>query len=97
MSHFRNLLAIFLLLVSTCQAGTGGLRAGTEEKVIMQPWLVGLTAVVGFLFLVFFILIVKRIFFKKDRNDDEMLRGFEGFDNKALDIELTQDTKMTNL
>uniref|UniRef100_A0A3B1KD27 Uncharacterized protein n=1 Tax=Astyanax mexicanus TaxID=7994 RepID=A0A3B1KD27_ASTMX len=65
MSHLRNLLAIFLLLVSTCQAGTG-LRAGTEEKVIMQPWLVGLTAVVGFLFLVFFILIVKRIFFKKD-------------------------------
>ncbi|XP_072537303.1 small integral membrane protein 24 [Salminus brasiliensis] len=95
MFHLRNLLACVLLSVSTCQAGKGGLRTGTEEKVVMQPWLVGLAAVVGFLFIVFFLLIVKRIFFKRDQDETQMV--FEGFDNKALDLEIVEDTKMTNL
>ncbi|XP_017573688.1 small integral membrane protein 24 isoform X2 [Pygocentrus nattereri] len=91
MFHLRNLLACLLLSVSICQARTGGLRTATQEKVTLQPWLVGLSAVVGFLFIVFFILILKRIFFKKDK--DERETDFEGYENKALDLEIAEETK----
>ncbi|XP_036433976.1 small integral membrane protein 24 isoform X1 [Colossoma macropomum] len=94
MFHLRNLLACLLLSVSICQARTGGLRTAAQEKVTLQPWLVGLAAVVGFLFIIFFILIVKRIFFKKD-NRDEMETDLEGYENKALDLEIAEETKMS--
>ncbi|KAL7884608.1 hypothetical protein AOLI_G00073780 [Acnodon oligacanthus] len=93
MFHLRSLLACLLLSVSICHARTGGLRTAAQEKVTLQPWLVGLAAVVGFLFIVFFILIVKRIFFKKDK--DERETDFEGYENKALDLETAEETKMS--
>lgn len=50
------------------QCYLGGQRATSDtSKVTLQPWLVGLAAVIGFLFLVFVLLIVQRLFFKKDK------------------------------
>jgi len=50
------------------QCNSGGQRAASDtSKVTLQPWLVGLAAVVGFLFIVFVLLIVQRLFFKKDK------------------------------
>uniref|UniRef100_A0A8D0A561 Uncharacterized protein n=1 Tax=Sander lucioperca TaxID=283035 RepID=A0A8D0A561_SANLU len=51
------LLLCVLLSASSCSADKAG--------VTLQPWLVGLTAVVGFLFIVFTILIVHRLLRKK--------------------------------
>uniref|UniRef100_A0A3P8WUV2 Uncharacterized protein n=1 Tax=Cynoglossus semilaevis TaxID=244447 RepID=A0A3P8WUV2_CYNSE len=46
-----------------------GLKVSTGSRsVTLQPWLVGLTAVVGFLFIVFIIVIVKRLL-RKNRSD----------------------------
>ncbi|KAK1801031.1 hypothetical protein P4O66_022641, partial [Electrophorus voltai] len=70
---------------------TGSLRTGIQEKTTMQPLLVGLTAVVGFLFIVFAILIMKRIFFKKDRNEE--MADTNGYDNKALEVEAAEEQK----
>lgn len=50
------------------QCYSGGQRASSAtSKVTLQPWLVGLAAVVGFLFIVFVLVIVQRLFFKKDK------------------------------
>lgn len=48
---------------------TGGLRASTstQGKGLLSNAMVGLAAVAGFLFIVFILLIVKRIFFKKEK------------------------------
>ncbi|XP_061593399.1 small integral membrane protein 24-like isoform X2 [Cololabis saira] len=54
-----------LLLVNNCSAD----RADSPS-VSLQPWLVGLTAVVGFLLLVFVVVIVRRLL-KKNRDDEE--------------------------
>ncbi|XP_035862739.1 small integral membrane protein 24-like isoform X2 [Sander lucioperca] len=67
------LLLCVLLSASSCSADKG---------VTLQPWLVGLTAVVGFLFIVFTILIVHRLLRKK-RVEQE---GW-GYDNKAHDVD----------
>lgn len=44
---------------------TGGQMARGSQSVTVQPWLVGLTAVVVFLLIVFIILIANRLFRKK--------------------------------
>uniref|UniRef100_A0A8P4GAR9 Uncharacterized protein n=1 Tax=Dicentrarchus labrax TaxID=13489 RepID=A0A8P4GAR9_DICLA len=46
-----SFLVLCVLLSASCSA----------NKVTLQPWLVALTAVVGFLFIVFTILIVRRL------------------------------------
>ncbi|KAF7695647.1 hypothetical protein HF521_007370 [Silurus meridionalis] len=73
MSYLRSVLISLVLLVSICQAKTGGLRASTSSqgKGLLSNAMVGLSAVAGFLFIVFIILIIKRLFFKKDNRDDE--------------------------
>ncbi|XP_062280582.1 small integral membrane protein 24 [Scomber scombrus] len=89
---------VFCVLLSaiSCSAHKGvrtGIRvaAGTPT-VTLQPWLVGLTAVVGFLFIVFTILIVRRLL-TKDKEDDE---GFGYAKNLEMD-EDGGDTKQTSL
>lgn len=56
----------------------------------LQPWLLGLTAMVVFLFIVFVLLIVNRVWCKKRRNIDEEEERKERvtmnvYDNEALD------------
>ncbi|XP_042271576.1 small integral membrane protein 24 [Thunnus maccoyii] len=83
-----------LLSATSCSAHKGvqtGIRvAAGSHSVTLQPWLVGLTAVVGFLFVVFTILIVYRLL-RKNREDEE---GFSY--DKALELD-GGDMKQTSL
>ncbi|XP_076860381.1 small integral membrane protein 24 [Brachyhypopomus gauderio] len=97
MCNLRNTLACLLLSVYICQAKTGSLRTEVQEKPAMQPLLVGLTAVVGFLFIIFTILIIKRIFFKKHRTEEQTEEMVHTYDNKAMDPEKGEEMKVTGL
>ncbi|KAF1386056.1 hypothetical protein PFLUV_G00114200 [Perca fluviatilis] len=78
------LVLCVLLSASSCSADKG---------VTLQPWLVGLTAVVGFLFIVFTILIAHRLL-RKDRNRAE--REGRGYHNEAVDLD-EDENKLTSL
>ncbi|XP_016397750.1 small integral membrane protein 24 [Sinocyclocheilus rhinocerous] len=95
MFHLQNIVAFIIISASICQAQAGGQRASSDTaKVTLQPWLVGLTAVVVFLFIVFVLLIVKRLFFKKDKDElEEERHSF--YENKAADLEANEETKQT--
>ncbi|MCI4380550.1 hypothetical protein PGIGA_G00241370 [Pangasianodon gigas] len=100
MSHLRSVLACLLMLVSICQANTGGLRASTstQGKGLLTNALVGLGAVAGFLLIVFVILIVKRLFFKKDKDEKQPDPEVCGtYENKAFEVETPEEAKTTNL
>lgn len=52
--------------VCVCAGVQNGMRAAEGSKpVSLQPWLLGLTAVVGFLLLVFIILVIQRLLKKR--------------------------------
>uniref|UniRef100_A0A8C3R8U1 Small integral membrane protein 24 n=1 Tax=Cyanoderma ruficeps TaxID=181631 RepID=A0A8C3R8U1_9PASS len=57
-------LLVLLILAATAQG-----QAGTGPKVL-QPWLVGLTAVIVFLFIVFVMLLVNRLWNLRRRRLD---------------------------
>ncbi|KAM9475777.1 small integral membrane protein 24 [Clarias gariepinus] len=101
MSSLRSVLACLMLLVSICQANTGGLRASTtttQGKGLLTNAVVGLAAVAGFLFIVFILLILKRVFFKKDTDEqDPELEVCVGNENKAFEVETQEGVKCTNL
>ncbi|KAK2815980.1 hypothetical protein Q5P01_026447 [Channa striata] len=68
-------VALFLLISATsCSANKGGQTgvnvAAGSQSVTLQPWLVGLTAVVVFLAIVFVALIIRRLV-KKNRKDGQ--------------------------
>nr|XP_055023089.1 small integral membrane protein 24 [Misgurnus anguillicaudatus] len=98
MFHLKNIIAFILLSVSICQAKIGGHRASdtTTTKVTVQPWFIGLAAVVGFLFIVFVLLIAKRLFSKKDKDEMEgkKTEDVNFYENKAVDLE-ADETKQT--
>ncbi|XP_056108368.1 small integral membrane protein 24 [Rhinichthys klamathensis goyatoka] len=98
MFHPQNIAAFIILFVSICQAQAGGQRAASDtSKVTLQPWLVGLAAVIGFLFIVFVLLIVQRLFFKKDKDEfEEKEEKHQFYDNLAADVEANEETKQTN-
>ncbi|KAM7388804.1 hypothetical protein PAMP_024951 [Pampus punctatissimus] len=84
-----------LLCIISCSAQKGvqtGIRVAAtgSQSVTLRPWLVGLTAVVGFLFIVFIILIIHRLL-RKNREDEERI-GY----NRALEMD-EGDTKQTSL
>ncbi|XP_066552142.1 small integral membrane protein 24 [Amia ocellicauda] len=91
----RSLLVCLLLAVSACEAQHGGLRSNSGS-VTLQPWLVGLAAVVGFLFIVFVLLIVKRVFFKKDESHEKPERPWmQGQDNPVLQMDTVKEQEDT--
>lgn len=57
-------LLVLLVLTATAQG-----QADTGPKVL-QPWLIGLTAVVVFLFIVFVVLLVNRLWNLKRRREE---------------------------
>ncbi|XP_005858869.2 PREDICTED: small integral membrane protein 24 [Myotis brandtii] len=63
MEALKTLLVISALLLSPAEA-----QQATERR--LQPWLQGLAAVVGFLFIVFVLLLVNRIWCTKRRAQD---------------------------
>ncbi|XP_052420091.1 small integral membrane protein 24 [Carassius gibelio] len=94
MFHLQNIVAFMIISAFICQAQAGGQRSSGTAKVTLQPWLVGLTAVAVFLFIVFVLLIVKRLFFKKDKAELEENHSF--YENKAADLEANEETKQTS-
>ncbi|XP_059553190.1 small integral membrane protein 24 [Myotis daubentonii] len=64
MEALKTLLVISALLLLPAEA-----QQATEHR--LQPWLQGLAAVVGFLFIVFVLLLVNRIWCTKRRAEDD--------------------------
>ncbi|KAK5906699.1 hypothetical protein CesoFtcFv8_004622 [Champsocephalus esox] len=87
------LVLCLLLCASSCDKGAKtGLRAAAGSKsVTLQPWLVGLTAVVGFLFIVFVVLIVHRLL-RKNRKDENSCN----YENITVEVQ-GDETKQTSL
>ncbi|KAF3691375.1 Small integral membrane protein 24 Precursor [Channa argus] len=88
------LVLCLLLFATSCSANKGvhtGLKAAAgSQSVTLQPWLVGLTAVVVFLFIVFIALIIRRLVKKKGKDK-------EGWDyDKAVELD-GGDSKQTSL
>ncbi|XP_041525685.1 small integral membrane protein 24 isoform X2 [Microtus oregoni] len=67
MDTMGRLLLLAALLLAPAEA-----QQATERR--LKPWLVGLTAVVGFLFIVFVLMLVNRVWCSKPRPDDEEVR-----------------------
>ncbi|KAK1152567.1 small integral membrane protein 24-like [Acipenser oxyrinchus oxyrinchus] len=89
-------LASFLLLVSAAAAQQAGrMSESTSGTKTLQPWLVGLIAVVGFLFIVFTLLIVKRLFYQKDKPEGDDESSVDGHDN--LTLQLQEAGRVTSL
>ncbi|KAL2090010.1 hypothetical protein ACEWY4_014698 [Coilia grayii] len=95
MSLRTYVLAGTLLALSISQAQSGGVKepSSSTTKTRLQPWLVGLAAVVGFLFIVFVVLIVKRIVYGRDEEEDS--ESFKNHDDSSSDDE--NEVKQTNL
>lgn len=58
-----------LLLLATLFLTPAEAQQASERR--LKPWLVGLAAVVGFLFIVFILMLVNRVWCSKDRAEDE--------------------------
>uniref|UniRef100_A0A8C3WFK8 Small integral membrane protein 24 n=1 Tax=Catagonus wagneri TaxID=51154 RepID=A0A8C3WFK8_9CETA len=64
MGTMETLLLLSALLLSPAEA-----QEASERR--LKPWLVGLAAVVGFLFIVFVLMLTNRIWCSKERAEDE--------------------------
>nr|XP_048687051.1 small integral membrane protein 24 isoform X2 [Caretta caretta] len=63
-----------LLFIASSQAQDGAVQGTTAGSRTLQPWLVGLTAVVVFLFIIVMLMIINRVWcYKKRRNEEEPL------------------------
>ncbi|XP_067410339.1 small integral membrane protein 24 [Emydura macquarii macquarii] len=69
MSRLRAVL-LSLIFIASSQA-QGAVQGTTSGSQMLQPWLVGLTAVVVFLFIVFVLMIINRVWCYKKRRDEE--------------------------
>ncbi|KAM9254682.1 small integral membrane protein 24 [Cariama cristata] len=67
-------LLVLLILVAIAQ---GQADTGTKE---LQPWLIGLTAVVVFLFIIFVLLLVNRLWQLRMRRKESGLQKTQGTD-----------------
>ncbi|XP_019345460.1 small integral membrane protein 24 isoform X2 [Alligator mississippiensis] len=73
-------------------APTGAVKSTASGSHQLQPWLVGLTAVVVFLFIVFLLMIINRVLCYKKHRDEEDTQGQQtdtrltpnGYENHAL-------------
>ncbi|CAM4698777.1 unnamed protein product [Lepidochelys olivacea] len=73
MSPLRAVL-FSLFFIASSQAQDGTVQGTTAGSRMLQPWLVGLTAVVVFLFIVAMLMIINRVWcYKKRRNEEEPL------------------------
>ncbi|XP_008149022.2 small integral membrane protein 24 [Eptesicus fuscus] len=85
METLKTLLVISALLLLPAEA-----QQATEHR--LKPWLTGLAAVVGFLFIVFVLLLVNRVWCSKRRaEDDESMFRMET--NLYLNTDLSKESK----
>ncbi|XP_077391302.1 small integral membrane protein 24 [Festucalex cinctus] len=96
---FWPCFVILCALQSAAQASTHkGARTSASQSVTLQPWLTGLTAVVVFLFVVFVILILSRLFGKDREQEDEEEEQEDMFVYNNKVVELRDDeVKQTSL
>ncbi|KAK1156981.1 small integral membrane protein 24-like [Acipenser oxyrinchus oxyrinchus] len=91
----RSLASFFLLVSAAAAQQAGRMSESTSGTKTLQPWLVGLIAVVGFLFIVFTLLIVKRLFCQKEKSEGEDESSADGHDN--LTLQLQEAGRVTSL
>ncbi|EFB13552.1 hypothetical protein PANDA_012785 [Ailuropoda melanoleuca] len=85
METLEALLLLSALLLSPAEA-----QQASQYRP--KPWLVGLAAVVGFLFIVFVLMLVNRVWCSKVRAEDEEL-AFGVDSNPYQDMALSEDGK----
>ncbi|XP_078527065.1 small integral membrane protein 24 [Lissotriton helveticus] len=83
-STYPLLMALVLLASAEAQQA----NRATAPTRVLQPWLVGLTAVVVFLFIVFVLMIINRVWCKKKRHEEPMISraGENAYDNNAMEL-----------
>ncbi|XP_064238166.1 small integral membrane protein 24 [Aotus nancymaae] len=79
MEILGSLLVLEFLLLSPAEA-----QQTTERR--LKPWLVGLAAVVGFLFIVYVVLLANRVWCSKARAEDEEEATFRMESNVYQDL-----------
>ncbi|XP_060038217.1 small integral membrane protein 24 [Erinaceus europaeus] len=67
--------------------------AAAAQGVRLQPWLVGLAAVVGFLFLVFILMLVNRVWCSKAKPEDEEASDMVRMETHYEEVELSSKDK----
>ncbi|XP_050789803.1 small integral membrane protein 24 [Gopherus flavomarginatus] len=68
-------LLFSLLFIAASQAQDGAVQGTTAGSRTLQPWLVGLTAVVVFLCIVVVLMIINRVWCSKKRRNEEKPLG----------------------
>ncbi|XP_040846243.1 small integral membrane protein 24 [Ochotona curzoniae] len=86
METLGTLLVLVALLLAPAEA-----QQATGRR--LKPWLVGLTAVVVFLFIVFVLLLVNRVWCSKTRAQDEEQTSIDMDDNWYEDTQLSGEPK----
>ncbi|OCU00409.1 small integral membrane protein 24 [Xenopus laevis] len=90
MSRFFSVVIGIILVFSAMAQGADKASSGGKSYTL-QPWLLGLTAVVVFLFIVFILLIVNRMWCKKEKqrsneeNPKEERVEINAYENKAME------------
>ncbi|XP_028569840.2 small integral membrane protein 24 [Podarcis muralis] len=92
MEQFSCLPLLLGIFFAPCAHGQGAVTGTTNGSSGLQPWLVGLAAVLGFLGVIFVASLINRFFFskKKDGEGKSMstdLRPGNIYDNIAMDPE----------
>ncbi|CAD7685819.1 unnamed protein product [Nyctereutes procyonoides] len=86
MGTLEALLLLSALLLSPAEA-----QQATQYH--LKPWLVGLAAVVGFLFIVFVLMLANRVWCSKVRAQDEEDTGFRMRPNPYQDVGVSEEGK----
>ncbi|KAM8940463.1 small integral membrane protein 24 [Pelodytes ibericus] len=105
MSTLESVLVVLMMIIST--VAQKGKRIVARESTVnssgqLQPWLLGLTAMVVFLFIVFVLMIVNRLWCKKEKKDyfEEGMKqerlAENAYENLGLDEEEGRKTKELN-
>ncbi|CAH2292310.1 Hypothetical predicted protein [Pelobates cultripes] len=91
MSALQSVLVVLILALSTMAQKDGARATSGGSSRQLQPWLIGLTAMVVFLFIVFTLMIANRLFCKKRKDEFEEVKNermeANAYENSALDIE----------
>ncbi|XP_034975174.1 small integral membrane protein 24 [Zootoca vivipara] len=92
MEPFSCLPLLLGLFFIPCAHGQGAVTGTTNGSSALQPWLVGLAAVLGFLGVIFVATLINRFFFSKTKDSEEKMIGTElrpgnVYDNIAMDPE----------
>uniref|UniRef100_A0ABI8AQ00 Small integral membrane protein 24 n=1 Tax=Felis catus TaxID=9685 RepID=A0ABI8AQ00_FELCA len=87
MGTLETLFLLSALLLSPAEAQEGRAVPWTRAaQRHLKPWLVGLAAVVGFLFIVFLLMLANRIWCSKVRDEDEGEPRFRIETNQDVDL-----------